>query len=111
MRVVLPVEGEAHEAPIAKVFGRAPYFLIVDTVTSERQCVVNPAQNSEGGAGVQAAQCVVDMRPEAVVAPQYGRHAQAVFNGSSVALYHSKDSGVEETLKALANQALTRVGG
>lgn len=58
-------------------FGRAPVFLIHDTETGQTTAVENTAATQPQGAGIQAAQTVVDAGVQAVITGRVGPKAEA----------------------------------
>ena len=48
------------QTDICESFGRAPYYLIYDTEKDEATFIDNSAATSTGGAGIKAAQVIVD---------------------------------------------------
>ena len=60
MKIVVSSQGENLDAPASPVFGRCPTYVFVDSQTMEFEAVPNPAMSLGGGAGIQAAQFVVN---------------------------------------------------
>lgn len=58
MKIIMPVDEE--KDTICATFGRAPYFAVHDTETGRTEILDNPAAQAEGGAGLKAAQFVLD---------------------------------------------------
>jgi predicted Fe-Mo cluster-binding NifX family protein len=63
------------EASVDARFGRCQYFLFVDTETMNFEAVGNPAFTAGGGAGIQAAQAVVNKGADAVITGNVGPNA------------------------------------
>lgn len=63
-------------------FGRAPFFLIIDTDTMDVEVVENSAATAGHGAGIAAAQLVSDKGVDAVLTGYVGPNA---FNGLQAA--------------------------
>ena len=60
MKIAMPVDEKTMESSVCLSFGRTPYFLIYDTETNKSIFLDNSAATSQGGAGIKAAQTVVD---------------------------------------------------
>ena len=73
MRIAVPVE--ENEKEICPSFGRTPQFYIYDTETKEGTLIENEAMNAPGGAGIKAAQTVIDAKAEIVLVPRCGENA------------------------------------
>ncbi|MGQ9554333.1 MAG: NifB/NifX family molybdenum-iron cluster-binding protein [Anaerolineae bacterium] len=87
MKVVVTAEGTDLEAATSPLFGRCPVFVLVDSETLEYQVIANPALSLGGGAGVQAAQMVVQHGAEAVLSQNVGPNAFQVLEAGGVKVY------------------------
>lgn len=76
MKIAISASGPDLEAQVDPRFGRAPYFLLVDTDTMEYEVLTN-GQNLQArqGAGIQAAAMVARQRPAAVLTGHCGPKA------------------------------------
>ena len=104
MIVALPVNEDQKE--ICPSFGRAPLFLFYDTDTKQSVPVENPGALAQGGAGLKAAQAVLDGGAAALITPRCGENAAAVLLEGGVSLYKSQGADVAENLKRFAAGAL-----
>ncbi len=99
MRVVIPVN-EDGDTPCPS-FGRAPLFWVADTERGTVDVLENAAARSEGGAGIRAAQAVVDLKAGALIAPRLGENAANVLKAAGIQLYRPKFGGTQANLGAL----------
>ena len=60
MKIAIPVDEKSLDSNVCVSFGRTPYFLIYDVDTKESVFLDNSAAASTGGAGIKAAQTIVD---------------------------------------------------
>lgn len=97
MKIAVPVEGTDAVAA-ASVFGRAAYFVIVDSDTDTRTLVRNPGVEAPGGAGVAAAQFLIDEGVGLLLAPKVGPKARRVLDGAGVSVLLHHAATVEEAL-------------
>jgi len=67
-------------------FGRAPWYLFVDTETMEFEALRNPNVAAGGGAGIQSAQLMSDNNIRYVLTGNCGPNAFQVFNAAGVKL-------------------------
>lgn len=109
MKVAISSLGNALEESLDPRFGRAAYFLIVDSETMKFSVIDNSAQSSSGGAGIAAAQLVLDHGVEAVVTGQIGPNAMDVFKATDIALYQGIQSTVYENIVAFNQNKLTPI--
>jgi predicted Fe-Mo cluster-binding NifX family protein len=100
MKIVISSQGEDLEAAISPVFGRCPTFLFVDTETGQFEAVANPAISQGGGAGVQAAQFVVEHGAQAVLSGNLGPNAFDVLLAAEVPGYLVSDGTVGQAVEA-----------
>jgi predicted Fe-Mo cluster-binding NifX family protein len=84
MKVVITAQGSGLDAESSPVFGRCPVFLFVDAETREFEAVKNPAIAASGGAGIQAAQLVVDRGAGAVITGRLGPNAARVLEAAGI---------------------------
>jgi predicted Fe-Mo cluster-binding NifX family protein len=100
MRIAVTANGVDLDAPASLVFGRCSTYIMVDTETMQYEAVANPAVSAGGGAGVQAAQFVVESGAQAVVTANVGPNAYDVFRASRVPVYLFKGGTVHQAVVA-----------
>jgi predicted Fe-Mo cluster-binding NifX family protein len=98
-KVAVPVNDQGLESKVAPVFGRATYFCIYDLETGKTEYVENAGAISQGGAGIKAAQCVVDAGASLLFTPQCGDNAAEVIRSAEIEMYQSVEGTVEENIK------------
>ena len=98
MKIAIPVNEDKETVCIS--FGRTPLFLLVDAETGVKEYIDNSAAASQGGAGIKAAQILVDNGVDVLLTPRCGENAAAVFQAADVVLYKTLGDSVEENLTA-----------
>ena len=107
MRLCLPICAPILTAELDPRFGRAAYFLIVDTTSGERWILDNPALHANGGAGVKAAQTLAAEACEAVIGGDFGPHAFEALSAAGINMALMGDCRtVEQALQAFQAGAL-----
>ena len=106
MKIAIPTDENTMESTVCMSFGRTPYFLIYDTETKGNYFLDNSAAASEGGAGIKAAQLLMDQSIEAVLTPRCGKNAADVLKGADIAIYKTNGDDLSDNLKAFAKDAL-----
>jgi predicted Fe-Mo cluster-binding NifX family protein len=101
MRVVVSAQGDTLDAPASPVFGRCPTYVFVDSETMEFEAVPNPAMNQGEGAGIQAAQFVLNRGAEALLTGNLGPNAFAVLQAAGVPGYLVPEGTVRQAVEAL----------
>ncbi len=98
MRIAVPVE--ENEKEICPSFGRTPMFYIYDVDTKEELYMENEAIGAPGGAGIKAAQIILDAKIDVVLVPRCGENAAKVLKTGGVRLYESVGLSVAENIQA-----------
>jgi len=111
MKVVVTAMGETIDSPVDQRFGRARYFILYDTETG-RWSAHDNLQNLEaaGGAGIQAAQNVVNLGAEAVVTGHCGPRAFATLRAGNLQVYIGATGTAKEAIDALQSGGLAKAG-
>lgn len=65
-------------------FGRCNYFAIYDTESEGYDFIENNAAKSEQGAGISAAQNMIDMKVDVLLTGRLGPKAKQVIEGSNI---------------------------
>ena len=110
MRIVVSSEGNSLDAPASSVFGRCPLYLFIDTDTMEFEAAANPAMSQGGGAGIQAAQFVVNRGAQAVLTGNLGPNALEVLQAAGVLGYLVPEGTVGQAVAAYQAGKLAPLG-
>ena len=110
MKVVVSSQGESLDVAASPVFGRCPTFIFVDTETLDFEAQPNPAMNQGGGAGIQAAQFVVNQGAQAVLTGNLGPNAFDVFQAAGVPGYLIPDGTIRQAVEAYKRGQLQPMG-
>ena len=100
MKVAISAKGPILNSELDPHFGRARYFVVVDTDSGEFTAHDN-GNNLEAvqGAGVQAAQDVVDLGVYAVITGNVGPKAAAALEAGGVKVYKQNWGTVREAIE------------
>ena len=80
--------------------------MIYDTETKEGTTIDNTAAESTGGAGIKAAQIILDQGIEALLTPRLGTNAADVLKSAKVAIYKTMPGSVKENIDAFVAEKL-----
>lgn len=105
MRIAIPLD--ENQMDVCIVLARAPYFLFRQE--GEDTIVENPAAQAQGGAGVQAAQFLVDSGVDALITVRCGQNAAEVFQAAGMKIYKSVNKAAADDLKALEEGTLSEL--
>ena len=111
MKIVISAGGAGLDSPASPVFGRCPMFLLVDTETLASEAVENPAASAGGGAGIQAAQFVIQRGAQAVLSGNVGPNAYQVFDAAGIPVYLHGEESARRALEAFVAGKLSESGG
>jgi len=111
MKVAVSSSGREAASPVDPRFGRCPYFVFADTELGTFEAVANEAVSSGHGAGVQAAQSLVQAGAEAVVSQRFGPNAYQVVAAAGLGAYECGPMTVAEAVEAFKAGTLTAVSG
>lgn len=95
MKIAIPVDEKTLESNICVSFGRTPYFLIHDTETKESVFIDNSAAASTGGAGIKAAQTIVDNKANVLLTPRCGENAADVLKSADIKIFKTTSASVK----------------
>jgi len=87
MKVCITAQGATPDALIDERFGRAPYFIFMDTVTGISEAFANPYAGGGGGVGPKAAQLLIEHGAKAVITGQVGGNAQEVLVAAGISIH------------------------
>ncbi len=90
-------------------FGRGSYYQIYDTETREISFVENEAKNAEGGAGIAAAQQVINLGVDVLISWKVGPNAYKLFNKAGIKMLTSECKPVSEVFEAYNNGILNEI--
>jgi predicted Fe-Mo cluster-binding NifX family protein len=99
MKVIVTAAGADLDAEVDPRFGRAPYFLIVETDDMSFEAVENAAAGASGGAGIQAAQTAAGAGAKAVITGNCGPNAHRTLTAAGIAVVVGAAGTVRETVE------------
>jgi predicted Fe-Mo cluster-binding NifX family protein len=109
MKIAITCCGKTLDDPLDFRFGRAANILYMDRETLQYTAVSNDAAASASGAGIAAAQAVIDRGVDAVITGQLGPNALNVLREGDVELYQGITASVRLNIEALKEGKLQRI--
>ena len=98
MKIAIPVDEKTLKSNICVSFGRTPYFLIHDTETEENVFIDNSAAASTGGAGIKAAQMIVDNQANVLLTPRCGENAVDVLKSADIKIFKTTSALAKDNI-------------
>lgn len=93
MILFISAQGNTPESQPSERFGRCPWFIRYDTETGEWRALENPAGAQGHGAGVAAAQLLIDNGCQLAVSGRFGPNAQQALSAAGIDLRTFKGEG------------------
>lgn len=87
MKLCITAAGNDISAATDAAFGRAPWFVLVDTESGATQGIENVSSQAAQGAGIAAAQTMSEHGVDAVLTGRLGPKARAALEASGVRMY------------------------
>jgi predicted Fe-Mo cluster-binding NifX family protein len=111
VKLLVTANGRDLDAPTSPIFGRCPTYIVVEPESLDFEVVDNPAVSAGGGAGIQAAQLIVDLGVNAVLTGNVGPNAFGVLQSAQVPVYLCDGGTVRQAVEAFKAGQLSAVGG
>ena len=100
MKIAISAIGPDLDAEVDPRFGRCQYFVIVDPDTMQFESVENSSAMASGGAGIAAAQTVVNKGVEAVLTGNCGPNAYQVLSPAGIEVITGVSGKVRDAVQS-----------
>lgn len=111
MKIAISSNGRELGDHVAELFGRCPYFLIVEIngkEVGEIQARENTNSDQTGGAGIAAAKFLAEMDVSAVIAQNIGPRATDVLKQFNIETYYFNGAG-KDAVQNFINGRLKKI--
>jgi predicted Fe-Mo cluster-binding NifX family protein len=99
IKICVSATGSNLEAQLDPRFGRCLYLIIVDSETMQFEAIPNMAAAATGGAGIQAAQAIVDKGAKVVITGNVGPNAFGALSASGIEIMTGASGTVREVVE------------
>jgi predicted Fe-Mo cluster-binding NifX family protein len=100
MKLAVTSQSAGMDGLVDPRFGRARYFIVVDTETGESSTVDNAVNlNATQGAGIQAGRNIVELGVDALITGHVGPKAFSALQAGHVAIYTGASGTVAEAIE------------
>lgn len=109
MKIAISASSDDIGGQVNATFGRCQGFIIAEVEGSEvksSEFVANSAVNSPGGAGIVAAQAVINQGVQAVISGNLGPNAFNVLQQAGIKFYPAFGMNIKEAIEKMAAGAL-----
>jgi predicted Fe-Mo cluster-binding NifX family protein len=108
MKIAITSQGPNLNSPVDEHFGRAPFFCIIHMEEGTLTAIDNEAGvNAAQGAGIHAAQTLVDQGVQALITGHVGPKAWAAIEAANIRVFSVTGGTVEEALAAWQGNGLS----
>lgn len=109
MKIAISVIGKDMDSLLDPRFGRCDYFQIYDTESKKNNAVANKGQTSGGGAGIAAAQQLIDEKVDVVITGSLGPNAFNLINKAEIKAYKCENIPAKSVLEKYERDELTEI--
>ncbi len=99
MKIIISSKSKEKEDLMDSRFGRCPYFYIYNSETKKGKMIENEAANTGGGAGIKAANFIIEEKPDILITGNLGPNAENVLRESNIEVILMKTKPILEILK------------
>jgi len=100
MKIAVSATGGSINARVEERFGRAPYFVIVDSDTMRFGLVPNPSVTAPHGAGPRTASLIAERGVSTVLTGRVGPKARAALESAAITIVEGAIGTVREAIEA-----------
>lgn len=111
MKICVTATADTFDAAIDPRFGRAPYFMIVDSEDMSFEAVNNTAAGTMSGAGIQAAQTVASKGAKVVITGNVGPNAFQALSSAETKIVVGAHGTVREVIEKSKRGELEETSG
>lgn len=111
MKIAVTSTGKTLESEVDPRFGRAAYFIIVDTETMDFSATENESAAAAGGAGISSAKTIIDAGAQAVLTGNCGPNAERTLTAAGIKLYVGATGTIAEAVELFKTGKLTEAAG
>lgn len=109
MRVAISSKGKNIDDTIDMRFGRCEYFQIHDTKNKQVQIIENKGKSAEGGAGIAAAQQILDEKVDAIITGSLGPNAFLIIKKAGIKAYGGENNSIASVLEKFIDGKLSEL--
>jgi predicted Fe-Mo cluster-binding NifX family protein len=111
MKIAITSSGDNLDSQMDPRFGRCQYFVIVDPDTMDFEAMQNESAMASGGAGIQAAQTIVNVGINAVITGNVGPNAFEVLSAAGIETMTGASGTVRHALELYKSGSLQSAAG
>lgn len=109
MKIAISSTGEKINSLMDLRFGRCEYFQIYNTETKELKAINNTGLTCSGGAGIAAAQQLIDENIDVVITGSLGPNAFKIISTAEIKAFKGVNTSTEILLEKLKSNELEEI--
>ena len=106
MKIAVSSLGQTLDSEVNPRFGRAEYFIVVETESMEFEVLSNDNSTGSGGAGIGTGKLLVDANVQAVLTGNCGPNAQKTLSAAGIKLYIGVSGTISEAIESFKSGKL-----
>lgn len=111
MKIAISAVGKEKHSLMDPRFGRCEYFHIYDNKSNDYYIIENNGLNSSGGAGIAAAQQLLDEKIETIITGSLGPNAYNIIEKAKIKAYKGDNCRIVDLLEQLNKNQLLEITG
>ena len=109
MKIAIALEENSYSSQTDRRFGRAAYFILINTETNDYEIIENEAKDEATGAGLKAMRTLGNLGVNEIIAGEIGPKAAVLINEFEIPVYIMGDlKTIDEILKNYKNNKLEK---
>ena len=110
MKIAVSSTDKDLNAKVDQRFGRCKYFLIVDSENMDFNTISNESSIATGGAGVKAAETVVNSNADILITGNIGPNAHKTLSAGGMKIFTGARGSIKDAINAYKNGELKETG-
>lgn len=100
MKLAISLEENSYKSQVDRRFGRAGFFILIDTESNDYEIIENEAKNEASGAGLKVVKNLVNLGVDEIITGEIGPKAAVLIEEFDIQTYKLGElKSVDEVLK------------
>lgn len=87
MKIAIGLEENNYNSQVDRRFGRASFFILIDSITNNYEIIENEAKDESTGAGLKVVKNLVNLGVEEIIAGEIGPKAAVLIEEFNIPVY------------------------
>lgn len=109
MKIAVSTQGNSSESIIDSRFGRCANFAVFDTEKDNWSFIENDGAKAGGGAGLAAAQQIIDNGIQVLITGNMGPNAFDVLNSEEISVFKYENGSVQDAVNGYKEKKLYEI--